>query len=121
MTCSDTNTTGPNQKLAFWLGDMTEEDVEDLGNRNTFRADVDYRIDNDEAATLEWVIVRGNEQITLSGTDGVDAYAFLNNLRGHNRLRLRVNHTVYDFTITDLFNTPVQVNIDECGNYNPVL
>ena len=125
MECRSLNTTGPDQKLVFWLVDLAEQDYiyiyEHTRNGDSYTIDVDYRIDDDEAATLEWEVITGTVQIILSGTRGIDAHAFLDQLRGHNRLRLRLNHVVYDFTITDLFRTPVQINIDECGNYNPVV
>ena len=116
VSCTDLNTIGSNQQLAFWLIDLSEEDLEYLDNINRSTVEVDYRIDDNEVTTQEWLIILGNEQITLSRDD---AWAFLDELRGHTRLRLRLTHPIYEFAIGDLFNTPVQVNIDECGRYNP--
>ena len=122
MACINVDTGGPDESLSFWLMDLPEDEREYLANlKNDFgeplwEIDVAYRIGDESPAVHEWHIAEGG-MLTMGGGS---ARAFLDQFRGHSRLRLSISTSVYDFAIGGLLETPVQINIDECGWYpNP--
>ncbi len=124
ISCSDLNSPDSNQQLAFWLLDLPEQEQESFSSRidrTAPFADIGHRIDDKSPTTYIWRIVgdiHTGIQLTL---DGEDAWEFLDSLRGHSKLRLQNNfhHSVFTYTIDQLFETPIQINIDKCGQYNP--
>ena len=73
---------------------------------------VTYRIDTQSAVTEPWVI-SGALNKNLSPLDGS---AFAASLRGAQQFLARTSETpVLTFDVSNLFNTPAQVNIDNCG------
>ena len=126
VSCSDLNTQGSNQEFALWLVDLSDSDQQWVQSlRNSFGGqarslDIEIKVDSEPLLKLEWSIVNGEDELTL---DGIEAEEFYNSLRGNSALKVRLHQggTVYTFDIKFLFDTPVQINLDECGQYNPAV
>lgn len=74
--------------------------------------EVTYRIDSQSAVTEEGVVSGGLNE-NLSPLDGS---AFVASLRGAQQFLARTSETpVLTFDVSNLFNTPAQVNIHNCG------
>ena len=73
---------------------------------------VTYRIDSQSAVTEQWII-SGDLNTTVSPPDPA---SFVASLRVAQRLAVRTAETpVLTFDLSNLFKTPAQVNIDNCG------
>ena len=73
-----------------------------------------YRIDSQSAVTERWIISGDlNENVSRIG---LDAARLMAALRGAQSLQVRTPETPeLTFDVSNLLNTPAQVNIDNCG------
>lgn len=105
VTCDDS--TG---RRGVWLSS-------DEYHSRSSKVTVTYRIDTHDAVSGRWEAFGDlGKAVTPSILNTTARDAFIDEMHGGSTLRIRTTATpVLTFDVSELFNTPAQVNIDRCG------
>ena len=105
-----------------WLGDWRRITVGNFEPTDADFLDVTLEIDGVALSSQSWreETVRLQDGTELSYIESPDALSLASQLRGVSSLTVTIDGSglpPVTFDLTGMFDTPVQENIDECGNY----